>query len=258
MGSIATKPSNQFESHTMPFRNRKTSDMTASSVRKTALPSGELSTCDLYLIQTAFNSNHTPIRSGRSRSSSTSTSSGHWTLLLLHPDKTTYSVFYSTSTSTSTTTPTPNNPNTTTSTNTSEPTSPTYTNHTHTRRNHSELRTLLSNPHNYARIGVIQEEDVDSFAAIFDATQPGPDQFFAGRFLTALADRGLVERYMAEKVFVLARYSEADREGHRGGLAAVDAEFVGRRRMEMEEGVSTLESMLGGGGWWRWIEDVME
>ncbi|KAL4954120.1 hypothetical protein BDW69DRAFT_183799 [Aspergillus filifer] len=97
-------------------------------------------------------------------------------------------------------------------------------------------------------LGTIEEQRFRTFLEAFYDTAPGPDQFFAVRFVHALGKRGLGEQGNVKGLLGLPRYSVEEREFFKGKLADVDAAFYGKEVVESgfcSRGLDGAEVLLG-------------
>ncbi|KAL4804603.1 hypothetical protein BDV18DRAFT_161697 [Aspergillus unguis] len=75
-------------------------------------------------------------------------------------------------------------------------------------------------------IGLVQEERLRTFLGAFLSTAPGPDQFFAMRFLHALWKEGLVEAAAFKEVLNMrGEYSKGEIDYFYGNLCKADLDF---------------------------------
>ncbi|KAL4925224.1 uncharacterized protein BDV17DRAFT_294618 [Aspergillus undulatus] len=100
--------------------------------------------------------------------------------------------------------------------------------------------TYVNGQHKYQTIefertpllGNLEEERFRTFHEAFFDTEPGPDQFFAVRFLHSLGKRGLLEQGQVRQVLALPEYSNGEAEYFYGNLCQVDHDFYQRELAE--------------------------
>ncbi|KAL2812303.1 hypothetical protein BJX63DRAFT_432747 [Aspergillus granulosus] len=110
----------------------------------------------------------------------------------------------------------------------------------------ADVGELLKDFQGWTPVGTIGEEHWEQFWAAWEATKPGPSQWFMGRFLDALATESLIERREADEIFACAVYSDYEITTWGGdGEYLADQEWVEElQHLEDERLVDELETVI--------------